>query len=144
MIGGLSLGGSGSLGPASPGRLSSRSNLRSSIPDYQFYSDVFGGELGAEGFAEALPSAVRLMRGLTTFDRVGARWDSSDAEAWLRACCAACDAFAEFGEGRVGGYAVGDFKVTNYMEKGTTGREVALEAALGELDGTGLAFGGVR
>ena len=28
------------------------------------------------------------------------------------------DAFAEFGEGRVGGVAVGNFKLTNYMEKG--------------------------
>ena len=63
--------------------------------------------------------------------------------AWRFACCAAVEAFAEFGEGRVGGYAVGDFKVTNYMEKGTTGREVALEAALAELAGTGLSFCGV-
>ncbi len=160
--------------PASPGCLSHASNLRNrsqhssnprisslhptnpqissqhqpasqlSIPNYSFYRDFYGGELSAEGFAEALPAAVRLMRGLTTFDRVGSGWDAFDAEAWLRGCCAAVDAFAEFGEGRVGGYAVGDFKVTNYMEKGTTGREVALEAALAELAGTGLAFGGVR
>ncbi|MGI6535103.1 MAG: hypothetical protein ACOX12_01600 [Eggerthellaceae bacterium] len=56
--------------------------------------------------------------------------------------CAACEAFAEFGEGRVGGYSVGDFRVTNYMEKGTTGLEVARAAALSELSGTGLAFSG--
>lgn len=41
-----------------------------------------------------------------------------------------------------GGYAIGDFKVTNYMEKGTTGLEVARSAALSELAGTGLAFAG--
>ncbi len=68
--------------------------------------------------------------------------DEDDLAAWKFACCAACEAFAEFGEGRVGGYAVGDFKVTNYMEKGTTGREVALEAVLAELSGTGLSFCG--
>jgi hypothetical protein len=56
--------------------------------------------------------------------------------------CVACDAFAEFGEGRVGGYSIGDFKVTNYMERCTTGLEVARDAALGELAGTGLAFSG--
>jgi lysylphosphatidylglycerol synthetase-like protein (DUF2156 family) len=66
-------------------------------------------------------------------------WDDSCVLAWARAVCAACDAFAEFGEGRVGGYQIGDFKVTNYMEKGTTSLEVAREA---ELAGTGLAFSG--
>lgn len=66
-------------------------------------------------------------------------WDTTDVAAWRRACCAAADAFAEFGEGRVGGYQIGDFKVTNYMERGSTGCEVAAEA---ELAGTGLAFSG--
>lgn len=42
----------------------------------------------------------------------------------------------------MGGYAIGDFRVTNYMEKGTTGLEVARAAALSELAGTGLAFSG--
>ncbi len=111
--------------------------------DYQWYLDVYGGAVAADVFAEALPAALRLMRHVTGGAWPEAGWDPRDADAWRRACCAAADAFAEFGEGRVGGYAVGDFKVTNYMEKGTTGREVALEAALAELTGTGLAFCGV-
>lgn len=110
---------------------------------YRFYLDEYGGTLGAEAFAEALPAAVRLMRSVTGGAWPEADWDARDAAAWRRACCAACDAFAEFGEGRVGGVAVGDFKLTNYMEKGTTGREVALESVLAELSGTGLAFCGV-
>ena len=116
---------------------------RDSSPDFLFYRDVYGGACGAEAFAEALPAALRLMRSLTGFGDVSPDWGEDDALAWCRACCAAVEAFAEFGEGRVGGYAVGDFKVTNYMEKGTTGREVALEAALAELAGTGLSFCGV-
>ena len=68
--------------------------------------------------------------------------ETADLEAWARACCAAAEAFAEFGDGRVGGYAIGDFRLTNYMEKGTTGLEVARAAALSELAGTGLAFSG--
>ena len=111
--------------------------------DYQWYLDSYGGALGAEGFHEALPAALRLMRQVTGGAWPEAGWDFEDTCAWRRACCAAVDAFAEFGEGRVGGYAIGDFKVTNYMEKGTTGREVALEAALAELAGTGLSFCGV-
>jgi hypothetical protein len=109
---------------------------------YQFYRDSYGGAVGAEAFAEVLPAALRCVRKLTG----AAVPDSSDTvarTAYLRAVCAALDAFAEFGEGRVGGYAIGEFKVTNYMEKGTTGEEVAQAAALGELAGTGLSFSGV-
>ena len=54
------------------------------------------------------------------------------------------DAFAEYGEGRVGGFSIGSFSVTNYRDEGTTGSEVAREAALAELAGTGLCFSGVR
>ena len=124
----------GCAGGASPG---------SGALDYQWYLDCYGGSLGAEGFAEALPAALRLMRQVAGGEMPSEGWDGEDVCAWRRACCAAVDAFAEFGEGRVGGVAVGDFKVTNYMEKGTTGREVALEAVLAELAGTGMAFGGV-
>ena len=54
------------------------------------------------------------------------------------------DAFAEYGEGRVGGFSIGSFSVTNYRDDGTTGAEVAREAALAELAGTGLCWSGVR
>lgn len=54
------------------------------------------------------------------------------------------DAFAEFGEGQVGGFSLGDFKVTHYEDEGTTGEEIATADALKELVGTSLAFSGVR
>ena len=54
------------------------------------------------------------------------------------------DAFAEFGEGQVGGFSLGDFKVTHYEDEGTTGEEIATADALKELVGTALAFAGVR
>lgn len=108
---------------------------------FAFYRDHYGGRLDAESYTEAMPAALRLLRELC--GGVGADdIDGTDLLAWGRACCAACEAFAEFGEGRVGGYAIGDFKVTNYMERGTTGLEVARQAALSELAGTGLAFAG--
>lgn len=71
-------------------------------------------------------------------------WDADVADAWRRAVCAAADAFAEYGEGRVGGFSIGSFSVTNYRDDGTTGAEVAREAALAELAGTGLCWSGVR
>ena len=111
---------------------------------YGFYLDGYGGALSAEAFAEALPAAVRCVGALTGARDVDERWDGGVADAWRRAVCAAADAFAEYGEGRVGGFSIGSFSVTNYRDEGTTGSVVAREAALAELAGTGLCFSGVR
>ena len=111
---------------------------------YDFYLDGYGGALAAEAFAEALPAAVRCVGGLTGRRAPDGGWDEDLADAWRRAVCAAADAFAEYGEGRVGGFSIGSFSVTNYRDEGTTGAEVAREAALAELAGTGLCWRGVR
>lgn len=111
---------------------------------YEFYQDGYGGALAAEAFAETLPAAVRCVGALTGARNVREDWDGGVADAWRRAVCAAADAFAEYGEGRVGGFSIGSFSVTNYRDEGTTGSEVAREAALAELAGTGLCFSGVR
>lgn len=111
---------------------------------YDFYQDGYGGALSAEAFAEALPAAVRCVGALTGAREICEEWDEDVSRAWRRAVCAAADAFAEYGEGRVGGFSIGSFSVTNYRDEGTTGAEVAREAALAELSFTGLAFSGVR
>jgi hypothetical protein len=121
--------------------ITSEGGVAATGPSFAFYRDHYGGSLDVESYAEAMPAALRLLREIC--GGVGAaELDDTDLLAWGRACCAACEAFAEFGEGRVGGYAIGDFRVTNYMERGTTGLEVARQAALSELAGTGLAFAG--
>lgn len=111
---------------------------------YEFYLDGYGGALGAEDFSEAMPAAVRLVASITGARGVRDGWDAEQADAWRRAVCAAADAFAEYGEGRVGGFSIGEFSVTNYRDDGTTGAEVAREAALAELASTGLCWSGVR
>lgn len=111
---------------------------------YGFYLDGYGGALAAEAFAETLPAAVRCVGALTGARDAREEWDDDQVEAWRRAVCAAADAFAEYGEGRVGGFSIGSFSVTNYRDEGTTGSVVAREAALAELAGTGLCFSGVR
>lgn len=111
---------------------------------YEFYLDGYGGALAADAFAESLPAALRCLGALTGSREPGEGWDDDVADAWRRAVCAAADALAEYGEGRVGGFSIGSFSVTNYRDEGTTGSEVAREAALAELAGTGLAFAGVR
>ena len=87
---------------------------------------------------------MRCVGALTGARDVAEDWEEGVADAWRRAVCAAADAFAEYGEGRVGGFSIGSFSVTNYRDGGTTGSEVAREAALAELAGTGLCFSGVR
>ena len=107
---------------------------------YEFYSQVYGGGLSESAFGLALLAASRLVRWLVG----GAEPGDDELEAYQRAVCAAVDAFAEFGEGQVGGFALGDFKVTHYEDEGTTGGEIATDAALKELVGTSLVFCGGR
>ena len=107
---------------------------------YQFYKDVYGGGLSEAAFGLALPAATRHVRWLVG----GAEPLDDELEAYQRAVCAAVDAFAEFGEGQVGGFSLGDFKVTHYEDEGTTGEEIATDEALKELVGTSLVFCGVR
>ena len=107
---------------------------------YEFYSQTYGGGLSEAAFGLSLPAATRHVRWL-----VGAHEPGDDElVSYQRAVCAAVDAFAEFGEGQVGGFALGDFKVTHYEDEGTTGEEIATADALKELVGTALAFAGVR
>ena len=107
---------------------------------YQFYKDVYGGGLSESAFGLALPAATRHVRWLVG----GVEPSDDELESYQRAVCAAVDAFAEFGEGQVGGFSLGDFKVTHYEDEGTTGEEIATDAALKELVGTSLVFCGVR
>lgn len=109
--------------------------------DYAFYRDEYGGELGPEGLSSALVAAERHVRWLCGGRAPG---DEAEALAYKRAVCAAADAFAEWGEGQVGGFSIGEFSVTHYDNRGTTGAEMATEAAVWELCGTGLLFGGAR
>ena len=108
--------------------------------DYAYYSQVYGGGLSEAAFGLALPAASRHVRWLVS----GAEPSEDELESYQRAVCAAADAFAEFGEGQVGGFSLGDFKVTHYEDEGTTGEEIATDAAIKELVGTTLVFCGVR
>lgn len=113
------------------------------MPSFEFYRDAYGGAITPAAYAEASPASLRLMRSLTGCASEESVADERDRDAWARAACAAADAFAEFGEGMVGGIELGDFKVTSYMDRAATGRDVATAAALEELSGSGLTFSGV-
>ena len=106
--------------------------------DYGYYSETFGGGLSEAAFGGSVALAeshVRWLCELREFDETSDRFK--------RAVCAACEAFAEYGAGEVGGYAIGSFSVKNYENKGTTGEELATAAALRELGLSGMAFCGV-
>ncbi|MBQ9002666.1 MAG: hypothetical protein IJ087_12515 [Eggerthellaceae bacterium] len=107
--------------------------------DYAYYSGTYGGGLSEAAFSACIGQGEAHVMWLCAVNGV----DAAD-DACKRAVCAATDAFAEFGAGEVGGYTIGSFSVKNYENKGTTGEELATQAALKELAGTGYAFCGVR
>jgi hypothetical protein len=111
---------------------------------YLFYRDEYGGELPAEAFAASLPAATRHLLWLTGGASIDEETQPDALAAYKRALCAAANAFAECGEGQVGGFSLGEFKVSQYVsDKVPTGAEQATQAALKELYGTGLSFCGV-
>ena len=109
--------------------------------DWAFYADEYGGSLPVEAFSAALPAAMRHVRWLCGWR---APRDEGEARAYRRAVCAAADAFAEYGEGQVGGFQIGGFGVTHYDNRGTSGEDMATAAVVKELGGSGLLFGGLR
>lgn len=107
---------------------------------YGYYSETYGGGLSEAAFYDNVGVAEAHVRWLCAVN--GYRCCST---AYKRAVCAATDAFAEFGAGQIGGLAIGDFKMSRYADdSGVTGEDVATQAALRELAGTGYAFAGVR
>jgi len=108
--------------------------------DYRFYTDVYGGTLPEAAFRESLPAALRHVKWL-----VGGRWPARcEWDEYKRAVCAAAEAFAEYGEGPVGGFAIGDYRSTQYEGREPDGARVATMAAERELCGTSLLFSGAR
>ena len=106
---------------------------------FAYYAESYGGGLDEAAFGDYLPVAEAHVRWLCAV-----KGACATPTAYKRAVCAATDAFAEYGLGEVGGYTLGGFSVKNYENKGTTGEELATQAALRELSGTGYAFAGVR
>lgn len=106
---------------------------------YEYYSQTYGGGLSEVAFGISVRMAESHVAWLCAVKGV-----KTNCNAYKRAVCAACEAFAECGAGEVGGYTIGAFTVRNYENKGTTGEELATQAALRELGPTGMAFCGVR
>lgn len=105
---------------------------------YEYYSQTYGGGLSEAAFGASVGLAESHVRWLCEVNSAKAT-----CTRYKRAVCAACDAFAEYGAGEVGGFTIGEFSVKNYENKGTTGEELATQAALRELGLSGMAFCGV-
>lgn len=107
---------------------------------YAYYSETYGGGLSEAAFGGSVGHAESHVRWLCAVNGICA-----NSTAYKRAVCAACEAFAEFGMGQVGGMTLGDFKVSRFADDAAvTGEDLATQAALKELAGTGYAFCGVR
>lgn len=106
---------------------------------YAYYTQTYGGGLSESAFGDYLPIAEAHVKWLCAN-----RCYCATSNAFKRAVCAALEAFAEYGAGEVGGYTIGEFSVKNYASQETSGEQLATQAALRELVGTGYAFAGVR
>lgn len=111
-------------------------------PDYSFYTDTYGGRLPEDVFREGAAEAESFVKYL-----VG--WNEVDTEekrtAYKRACCAAVDAFAQYGDGAIGGFSIGSFSTTQTSYTGSANaRDVARQKAMGELLKAGLLWGGIE
>ena len=107
---------------------------------YAYYSQTYGGGLSEAAFGGSVGAAETHVKWLCSVNGICA-----NSTAYKRAVCAACEAFAEFGMGQVGGITLGGFKVSRFADDAAvTGEDLATQAALKELAGTGYAFCGVR
>lgn len=106
---------------------------------YEYYSRTYGGDLPEAAFSSCVGLAEAHVRWLCAVKGI-----CCTATPYKRAVCSACEAFAEYGAGEVGGYSIGEFSVKNYASQETSGEQLATQAALRELVGTGATFAGVR
>ena len=106
-------------------------------PYYSWYVTEYGGTVPEAAFDASLTAACSLVDYL-----LGWREPEGDGQeqAYMRACCAACEAFAMYGQGQSGGFSIGSFSVSGGASSGT---DLASEAARRELALTGLLFCGV-
>ncbi len=115
--------------------------MRTTLPTYRFYKTCYRGALPKGAFDEALPAAERHVRWLC-----GGRVPCKDeVRAYKRAVCACADVFAEYGQGPISGFAIGDFRMGNLdaNAQGGTAEDIATKAAMEELSGCLVAFCGV-
>lgn len=110
--------------------------------DYEYYRETYGGTLTRTAFEGSVAAAEQQVGWLTDGRRPHG---ACERTALKRAVCAAVDVLAEYGRGNVGGFAIGDFRMTQFEGRGAaTGDALASEAIMRELAGTALAFSGVR
>ena len=106
------------------------------IPDYDWYKDEYRGREGQKAFEEGLPHAVAVVSDLVGFNEVDERTD----KACRRAICAACDVFATYGYGPMGGFTIGSFSVQGDATKHSV--SLAMSEARRELAASGLLWAG--
>lgn len=106
-------------------------------PDYEWYSGEYGGSVPQEAFEASLQAACSLVDYLLGLNEP----EGDDQErAYMRSCCAACEALATYGAGQTGGFTIGSFSVSGGSE---SGYDLARGSAMRELALSGLLFAGV-
>ena len=73
------------------------------VPDYEFYTEVYGGTATEAAFGELLPAAASAVGWLIGFNEPQERHEVP----CKRAVCAALDSYATTGTGNVGSMTIG-------------------------------------
>ncbi len=117
------------------------------VPDYEFYTEVYGGTATEAAFGELLPAAASAVGWLIGFNEPQERHEVP----CKRAVCAALDSYATTGTGNAikaagdTSMTIGSFSVsTGVRADSRTPDRAARDAAETELFSTGLLFAGVR
>lgn len=107
------------------------------IPDYAYYHDDYRGRESEKAFDSGLGKAVAVVDELVGFNEVTPCTET----AYKRAVCAACDVFATYGYGPMGGFTIGAFSMQGDMTKHSS--TLAQMEARRELSTSGLLWAGV-
>lgn len=109
---------------------------------YDFYRDGYGGALDEGGFDAALPHALAYVR-----KRIWPNPPEEDADAYMRAVCAACEVDAAYGftggAGSLASVTTGTVTMSFGGNGGSSWEADMARAADGELVGSGLLFMGL-
>lgn len=110
-------------------------------PDFHYYAGEYGGTLPESIYEDGIAEAESFVKHLVGWNPV----DTDERrEAYKRACCAAVETFAVYGDGALGGFHIGNFSTTQTATTGSmSARDVAAQKVRGELLASGLLWTGI-
>lgn len=106
-------------------------------PTYQYYTDVYKGQMKEEEFNAVLPRALAMVNYLVGCKEV----NEFNCDGYRRAICSVTGVYDQCGSGELTGFTIGSFSVSP-VGATKTADQLAYEAASKELFPCGLMYQG--